>query len=134
MASVTVGQDDGQVYLVQDGKVVLAVPWEAAREIARTLFTKAGEAEEQARANQIAYEQAILLRKGVPFGLTTNPAIQQEAASLAQYDDNLRRYLPGGVRAQSIVGTPTIITTTVVGSAPGDTTKEDPRAGEPESR
>ena len=79
-----------------------------ALELAEALRTQAKRAEEWEKASQIAADQAVLLRAGIPIGLTSHPVIQAEAAKIAAWDRDLRRYLPGGVRSQSVVGAPSI--------------------------
>jgi hypothetical protein len=106
--TVTIGQDGPRVLLTLDGRTV-SIPWEHADEIARALTVKARAAEEEQQALGIVADQALLLRVGVPLGLSDRPDIQAEAAHAAQYDRDLRRYLPGGVRSQETFGTPAVI-------------------------
>lgn len=106
--SVTMGRDGDRVLLTVDGRTI-SIPWEHADEIARGLTVKARQAEEEQKALGIAADNAILLRVGVPIGLSSRPDILAESAHIAQYDRDLRRYLPGGVRSREAFGTPTII-------------------------
>lgn len=103
-----VGTTDTRVVVEIDGKVV-HLPWETADELARALIIKARQVEEQVKALNIARDDAILLRLGVPVGLSNDPNINAMAEGLAQYDPDLRRYLPGGVRSKEHFGTPTLI-------------------------
>lgn len=77
--------------------------------LGRALVAVAHKAEEWAVALAVAYDAAILLRTGAPFGLTSQPDILKEAVKLARDDRDLRRWLPGGIRSQEIVGEPTLI-------------------------
>jgi len=76
--------------------------WEQFKRAARV-------AEERDAIEQIIYDHALLTRAGLPFGLTDNPAAQDEVAKEAAWNRELRRALPGGVRSQTVVGTPTVI-------------------------
>lgn len=101
-------QEGNQVIFVYDGRP-LKMHWQSAIEIAKLIHTQAKKAEEQDNAIQIATDHAILFRAGFPIGLTSRPDIQEEAEHIAQYDRDLRRFMPGGVKSQERVGTPTII-------------------------
>ena len=111
MANFTVHQEGQHVQLILDGRLVLETNWQSALEIANAIRGVAKRAEEYALHAQIAYDQAILLRSGVPLGLTNNPNIQAEAVGLALYDRALRAYMPGGVKSEAVVGTPTVTQT-----------------------
>lgn len=105
---VTIGTDGTRVLLTVDGKTV-SIPWEHADEIARGLTVKARAAEEEQKALGIAADNALLLRVGVPVGLSNRRDILAESASIAQYDRDLRRHLPGGIKSREVFGTPAII-------------------------
>lgn len=111
--SITVRQEGDRVLLIQNGQTVFNVPYDAALAIAKALRIKAKQAEEIARAEAIIYDQAILTRIGMPFGLTSHPYLQKEAMKEAAWNSNLRRYIPpskaGGIASQAVFGTPTII-------------------------
>ena len=108
----TVRCEGTRVQLIVNGECVLDVPWEGADAIATALRIKAREAEEEAKAEQIAYDQAILTRLGVPVGLSNRPDILHEACKEAAWDSDLRRYIPSalakGIASQAVFGTPTI--------------------------
>jgi len=105
----TVRRDGLDVVILIDGKMAAELPWDAALLLADAIKEQARRIEEWVKAEQIAYDEAILLRKGIPLGLTSNPVIIKEAGKLAGWDSNLRRYLPGGVRSQEAVGAPSVI-------------------------
>src|SRR5262245_61500210 len=92
-----------------DGAIAADMTWEGATELGKALMAVARLAEEWAKAEKVAQDNALLLRKGIPLGLANHPAIQKESAKIAQWDRELRRAIPGGVQAKEIVGTPTII-------------------------
>lgn len=100
VAAVRVRRDDESIIVDQPmtGRVFGVWPLAAAHAIGEAMLAKARELETKERADQIAYDQAILFRSGKPFGLTSDPALQDEAGKLAAWDSSLRRYLPGGIR------------------------------------
>jgi hypothetical protein len=104
-----VRQEAHHVLLEIDGHVT-ELPWQAAKQLSRALRIMAGKAEEFEKAHEIAFDQAILLRSGAPFGLTDNPDIQKEAAIEAASNPVLRRSMPGGIRSQEQLGVPTVRT------------------------
>lgn len=113
--SATVRQEGVRVVVLHGGRAVLDMPWDGALELARAIHSQAKRAEELANADAIATDQAILLRLGVPIGLSDRQDIQQEAQNRAAWDSGLRRYIRGkrargvnGVRSAGVVGTPTI--------------------------
>lgn len=113
--SATVRQEGTRVVVLHGGRAVLDMPWDGALELARAIHSQAKRAEELAKADAIADDLAILLRLGVPIGLSDRKDIQQEAQNRAAWDSGLRRYIRGkrakgvnGVRSAGVVGTPTI--------------------------
>jgi len=108
LESFTVRSGGTKVLLSIGGKVVV-LPWKAADELARALRVKARHAEEIEKNESIAFDAAILMRAGAPFGLTSHPKIQDEAVKAAAWDTKLRRRMPGGIKAKAIFGAPSII-------------------------
>lgn len=106
---VTVRTEGTEVLLIHNGRLVFRCPWQKADELAKMLTAKARQAEEQARAPEIAWDSAILLRSGAPLGFSSDPKIQGEALKSALYSRDLRRYLPGGIRSKAIFGQPTMV-------------------------
>jgi hypothetical protein len=104
---LTIRQDGTDVVLVINGKATV-IPWQHADELAAAIRSQARRAEEEAKKELIAADGSILLRKGIPIGLSDRRDIMNEVAHLAQYDRDLRRYIPGGVRSREQFGTPTI--------------------------
>lgn len=113
ISTLQVRQEGQRVVVISNGKAILDVPWDAALAVAQAIRVKALLAEEQAKAEAIAFDQALLLRLGVPLGLTGNKAIQQEARKEAACNSDLRRYIRnnrmGGMGSQAVVGAPAII-------------------------
>lgn len=109
LKQITVRQEGPKVLLLSGGILIAEMPWEAADQLAKALLAKARQAEELQKAEQIALDQAVLLRGGFPFGLTRHRAIMSEALKQALWNTQLRRYMPGGVKSQEVFGTPAII-------------------------
>lgn len=109
LKQITVRQEGDRVLLLSGGILIAEMPWQAADQLARALTAKARQVEELQKAEAIAFDQAILMRAGVPFGLTNHRAILREAAKEAAWNTKLRRYMPGGVKSQEMFGTPAII-------------------------
>lgn len=104
-----VRQEANHVLLEIDGHVT-ELPWQKAKELGRALYRMGAKAEEYAKHAQIAFDQAILLRSGAPFGLTSNPDIQKEAAIEATSNRTLRRQMPGGIKSEEQLGVPAVRT------------------------
>ena len=107
MRNVRIHQEGPEVLLVIDGRA-LNMPWHVALDIARALEKKARKAEEIAKSEGLIFDQALLIRTGAPLGFTDNPDIQQEAAKEAAHSSDLRKYLPGGVKATEQFGSPNV--------------------------
>ncbi len=104
----TVRCEDERVSVIVDGRAVLDLPWRAADALARALTAKARQAEEIEKADAVAFDAAVLLRAGVPVGLTNHPKIKAEARKIADGDRRLRRYMPGGIRSRVQFGAPAV--------------------------
>lgn len=84
------------------------MPWNAAIDVAHEIIAKARAAEEIAKANNIIFDNALLIRSGAPFGLSNNPDIMKESANEAAWNTTLRRSNLGGLKSEGIVGAPTV--------------------------
>ena len=113
ISTLQIRQEEQRVIVIRNGKAILDLPWDAALAIAQVIRVKALLAEEQAKAEAIVFDQALLTRLGVPFGLTGNKAIQQEARKEAAWNSDLRRYIRsnrmGGMGSQAVLGATAII-------------------------
>lgn len=94
--------------IVRFGAIEYKVPLAVAGHLASGIYAKAKLAEEWAEKERIADDGAFLCRIGFPIGLSDNPKIKQEIGKRAAWDSTLRRQLPGEVKSQFVVGTPTI--------------------------
>ncbi len=113
--SATVRQEGTAVVVIHNGRTVLDMPWEAALAMAGAIYEQAKKAEELAKAEAISFDQAILLRLGVPIGLSDRQDIREESQKLAAWDSRLRIAIPlgrakgvSGVRSAEAVGTPSV--------------------------
>lgn len=109
ISEVTVSQYGNEVVIVVNGQRVASLPYDAAKLVSKAIRVQALRIEERLNADRIAFDQAILLRKSIPVGLTSNPVIIDRAGKEAAWNSNLRRYLPGGVKSQEAFGVPAII-------------------------
>ena len=110
MKRIRIGQDGPNVLITIDGRA-LEMPWNAALDVGKALVKKARAAEEIAKAEGIIFDQALLIRTGAPLGFSSHPDIQAEAAKEAAHNPQLRKYLPGGVKATEQFGSPTVLHT-----------------------
>lgn len=95
--NVTVRADGGMVQLVEGGVLMLELPWEAAKTLAKAIRAQAARAEQSAKIEKVIADQAVLIRKGFPIALTNRPDVFKEAGNEAAHDRTLRRAIPGGV-------------------------------------
>lgn len=107
--SVTVRREGFDILVLEGGRLLFRLPWNAALEFAQAMVYQARRIEEIVKREQIVFDQAILNRRGIPIGLVVDPRLRDEAMKEAHWNSSLRRYLPGGVKSQEAVGTPAII-------------------------
>ena len=106
---VDVRLEGDRVVVIENGEMKLNLAAEHADLVADAMKAQCRRREEIKNAPAIALDQALLLRKGIPLGLTSHPKIQAEAAKEAAWNRDLRRYLPGGVKSHEQVGTPAVV-------------------------
>jgi hypothetical protein len=109
LRTVRVRREGTKLFVIFNGRLFLEMEWRAADELCGVLRQVARQCEELEKAPQIAKDAALLLRAGVPIGLSNDPKINHEAAKIAARDSELRRALPGGIKSEVQLGTPTII-------------------------
>lgn len=105
---VVVHVEGSRVQVIQDGILVLELPWDQAKRLARALRVQAAKAEARAKVQQTIDGQAVLIRKGIPIALTPDPDVFKEAGKHAAHDRDLRRYIPGGIPSGVKFGYPTL--------------------------
>lgn len=98
---ITVRQDGTRVLLIQDGRAILELPYQAALDLANAIRNRAKAAEEIALADTVILDQAILLRAGVGVGLAVDANIRKEAVKEAAWNTSLRRYIRTSKQAQA---------------------------------
>lgn len=118
---VTVHVEGSRVQLVQNGTLMLDLPWDQARRLARALKVQASKAEARAKVRTIIGDQALLIRKGIPLALTPDPSVFKEAGKEAAHDRDLRRFIPGGIPSGVKFGYPKLIGTPPKGENRGGT-------------
>jgi len=113
VSSVTVRREGTRVLVLHDGRLLFDLEYEAALALARALRVQGKAAEEEAQAERIVMDQAILTRLGVPFGLTSRSDLLREACKEAAWNSDLRRYIrPGrarGIESQAVFGKARVI-------------------------
>ena len=101
-------QEGTSVLVIKDGVTVLEMPWDAALAFTQEVRAKAKVAEELATVEKIISDGSILFRSGAPFSLSDNPDIVKETVKEAQYNRDLRRWMPGGIKSQAVMGVPAV--------------------------
>ena len=97
----------GMMVLSVDGKVVTDGHVDEWRAIARATTAKCRLIEEEEKAEQIAFDGALMLRVGAPIGFTDNPRIQDMVRAEAATNRTLRTALPG-MRDTQLFGAPIV--------------------------
>jgi hypothetical protein len=104
---------EGTYVVMEIGGKIITLSHEQALQLSGVIRHQAKKAGEQARAEAIAMDQAILLRSGFPLGLSSHPLIKKEAVKEACWNSNLRRYIRrskmGNIKSVEAVGEPSII-------------------------
>jgi len=94
-------QDYSKVLLIVDGKCVATIPAKQAVEAGHALRHVGARAQEWEEAQRLIEDQAIMIRTGAPFSLTGDPKLNAEAFKEAQWNSELRRYIPAVKPIQS---------------------------------
>lgn len=104
---VTVRHDGPRVQIIDrvSGRLIADITAQHARDIADALKAQAGKAEEIEQRERLVFEEALLLRTGaLPLSLVHDRHLRHEAEKEAAWNSDLRRYLPGGVKATQHFG------------------------------
>lgn len=111
LKEATIKRDGINVVVIMEGKKVADLPWDAALMLSRAIRIQARRIEEEVKALGIIDDQALLIRSGAPFGLTSHPGILREAVKEAVHNPKLRKYVTGErvKMGGSVVGEPTVI-------------------------
>lgn len=106
--SIRIRQEGERVLFISNGVLIADLPWTAARDLSHALHSVAKLAEEHANHDQISTDAAMMARAGIPFGLTNNKAIQEEARMKALHDSYLRKNIPMSAGSQGVLGAPSV--------------------------
>jgi len=88
-----VRREGAKVQIILEGRLLMQLSWESALALAKELHHVAKLAEEEANAETIIIDQAILQRSGFPIGLVTRRDMALLAANEAAWNTKLRRYI-----------------------------------------
>ena len=94
-----------EVLINVDDRMFLTLDTKATKEFIRGLQMCVAKAEEYEQAERIITDGAILVRAGVPLGLTSR--FKDEVKKEAAWNSDLRRYLPH-VKSEEVFGLPTV--------------------------
>lgn len=106
--SVTLHQEFDRVWLMINGQRVLDMGWQHALEVGKALVFQARKAEEVAKVDQVIFDQAILMRAGVPLRFATRNDMLKLAGNEAAWNSDLRRYMPNNLERYGTVFAPTV--------------------------
>lgn len=109
MQALRVRHEGPMVQIISGRRLVAEMPPAAARELIRALQHVTGLAEEIDQRERIVFDNAILIRAGLPFGLIHNRHLRHQSGVEAAWNSDLRRYMAGGIRSKEAFGVPTII-------------------------
>ena len=91
---IRIFSEGAEVHVEAQGKPLLGGHWTQIEAVARLMLKHARSAEEYDNAEQIASNQALLLRAGIPLATATRRDVGKEALKMAQHDKQLRREVP----------------------------------------
>lgn len=112
ISEMKVSREGRNIVLVLNDRRVCELPWDAALVLAQAITIQARRVEEKVKAEQVIADQAFAMRKGLPFGFSSNPVIIDEAKKEAAHNAQLRKYIPFvpvGIREREALGAPTLI-------------------------
>lgn len=90
-------------------RAFLEIGHQEAQELSALLRRAGLQAQEHAEAERLIFEGAMLARAGFPLTLSNHPKILDRVRVEAAANHDLRRYMPGGVKATELVGVPTVV-------------------------
>jgi hypothetical protein len=107
--SVTLHVEGSMVQVIQNGMLLMELPWEQAKVLSRAIRAQAGRAEQNEKILKVISDQAVLIRNGFPVALTNRPDVFKEAGNEAAHNRELRRTFPGGVPSGVVFGNPAVM-------------------------
>jgi len=105
---VNIRIDGKNIILLEGGTLLLELPWDVALALAEAIKVQARRIEEGIKADEIIRDQALLMRAGIPIGLSKNPDIMKEAAKEAAWNTELRKAIPS-IKSAEKFGIPALI-------------------------
>lgn len=102
------GED--KVCLLVNGTLVADLPYQVAIKLGAEMVGIGKSISNEIASPRQVMDQAILMRAGFRLGLTKNVSVLKQAFNDAQWDRNLRRYMPSapGIKSCEAVGIPSI--------------------------
>lgn len=120
-SEINVGNDGVNIYIRQGNNVIQfpAVDPYSGKKISQKVRIAVKRNEEKVEKNlklvaeQLVKDSALLLRLGIPVGLTNDKYILKEAGKEAYHGTDLRKYITGnrakGIESREFVGEPALI-------------------------
>jgi hypothetical protein len=93
---------------VMNGRTLVVIPQDSLLNTAFAIKAQARKLEEVENVERVIFDHALLQRKGINLGLTSDPGIQDEAAKEAMWNSTLRKAIDSGSFRQYHVGTPNV--------------------------
>jgi hypothetical protein len=107
--SVILRVEGNMVQVIQNGMLLMDLPWEQAKVLSRAIRAQAGRAEQNEKILKVVSDQAVLIRQGFPVALTNRPDVFKEAGNEAAHDRELRRSMPGSIPSGVVFGNPAVM-------------------------
>lgn len=107
MSTIRVKQSGTNVLLLLNGVVVAEMPWQAALDVGNAFRSVGKLAEQEANPHRTIADHALLIRAGIPIGLSNHPRMIAEACKEAAWNRDLRRYMPS-IKSREVFGAPRI--------------------------
>jgi hypothetical protein len=106
--NVKVRLEGEAVQLVENGTLLLELPWEAARKLAKAIRAQSARAEQNNKIDRVIADQALMIRKGFPIAIDPRPEVFKEAGKEAAWNSEFRRASPGSIPTGVKFGYPTL--------------------------
>jgi len=99
---------EGVVQVIENGTLLIEVPWTSALKLARVIRHQAALADQEKKMAQVIMDQAFAFRAGIPIAFTRRPDAIKEAVNEALHDRELRLAFPGGINSGAKFGSPSL--------------------------
>ena len=105
-----VRREGNRVFINIGDHTFLELQWQAALEFGQAIIAISRQVEEIEKAEQVAFDGALMLRSGAPFGLAFNPKIQEMTKVEMIHNPTLRSAMSGmGIKQSAILGVPRLL-------------------------